>query len=117
VVEGVVDLYPWVGTFVVVAAALNSMAIMHGYFRLFTGTEHRATADLKARANEKIAVWVLTILILGGGLVPQPGVASRFHAAVHLLDLEHPAGFVDEANVAEESNAEQSVVIESGGVP
>jgi hypothetical protein len=31
-----------------------------------------------------VAVLTLTLLILGGGIYPQAGVASRFHAAVEL---------------------------------
>ncbi|MEZ6096799.1 MAG: proton-conducting transporter membrane subunit [Pirellulaceae bacterium] len=88
VTEGVVDVYPLVGAFVVVAAALNGMAILFGYFRIFTGTEHPATANMVAKTNEKLAVWISTVLIIAGGIWPQPGVYSRFHAASHLLGGE-----------------------------
>jgi NADH-quinone oxidoreductase subunit M len=30
-------------------------------------------------------VLALTALILGGGLIPQPGVASRYHAATEII--------------------------------
>ncbi len=70
---------------VVVAAALNSIAVLHAYFRLFTGTSHTTSICLKARWSERIAVLTLTALILGGGLMPQPGVTSRFHAATEII--------------------------------
>jgi NADH-quinone oxidoreductase subunit M len=83
--EGAVQVSPLVGTAVVIAAALNGLAVLHAYFRVFTGTRHPGTIDLRSRLPERIAVLVLTVLILGGGLFPQPGVASRHHAAVELL--------------------------------
>lgn len=84
-IEGAVEVYPLVGTAVVVAAALNGIAILKAYFRIFTGTRHVASISLAARVPERIAVLILTGLILGGGLFPQSGVASRYHAAVALI--------------------------------
>jgi NADH-quinone oxidoreductase subunit M len=84
-VEGAVGVYPVVGMLVVIAGALNGIAVLHAYFRLFTGTEHRASISLLARWPEKIAVMTLSVLILGGGLWPQPGVASRYHAATEIM--------------------------------
>jgi NADH-quinone oxidoreductase subunit M len=84
-VEGAVGIYPVVGMLVVLAATLNGIAVLHAYFRLFTGTEHRASLSLKARWLEKIAVLSLSALILGGGLWPQPGVLSRYHAATQIM--------------------------------
>jgi NADH-quinone oxidoreductase subunit M len=84
-VEGAVGVYPYVGMLVVVAAALNGIAVMHAYFRLFTGKEHTASISLKARLPEKIAILTLSALIIGGGLWPQPGVASRYHAATEII--------------------------------
>ncbi len=83
-VEGVVDVYPLIGTAVVLAAALNGIAIMLAYFRVFTGKRHYASVSIRVRPAERIAVLLLSVLILGGGLVPQPGVVSRHHAAVEL---------------------------------
>lgn len=84
-VEGAVQASSYIGALVVVAAALNGLAIMHIYFRLFTGRTRAGTIDLRARLPERVAVLVLTVLILGGGLWPQTGVASRYHAAVELV--------------------------------
>jgi NADH-quinone oxidoreductase subunit M len=88
-VEGVVDVYPMTGTAVVLAAAFNGIAIMLVYFRIFTGKRHVSPASLRIRPAEKIAVLILSVLILGGGLVPQPGVSSRHHAALELSKQRH----------------------------
>ena len=86
-IEGAVVVYPLTGMAVVVAAALNGIAILHAYFRIFTGTTHTASISLSARPAERVTVLILTALILGGGLFPQPGVASRYHAAAALIRL------------------------------
>ena len=90
-VEGVVGTYPYVGILVVLASALNGIAVLHAYFRLFTGTEHTASVSLAARLPEKLAVLALTALIIGGGLVPGPGVRSRYHAASELISRRRSA--------------------------
>jgi NADH-quinone oxidoreductase subunit M len=84
-VEGAVQAAPVIGVLVVLAAALNGLAVMLAFFRIFTGAEHTGTIDLRARPAERVAVLVLSLLILGGGLAPQPGVVSRHHAAMALL--------------------------------
>ena len=84
-VEGAVSVNPIVGMLVVLVGALNGIAILHAYFRLFTGTRHTTSISLRSRLPEKVAVLVLTALILGGGLIPQPGVASRYHAATEII--------------------------------
>ncbi|QDT12506.1 proton-conducting transporter membrane subunit [Planctomycetes bacterium K23_9] len=83
-IEGAVEVYPWVGTLVVFAAALSGITVLMAYFRIFTGSENRTLVPMNARPREKVAVLVLTVLIIGGGLVPQPGVTSRYHAASEL---------------------------------
>lgn len=84
-VEGAVSVYPLVGTLVVLAGALNGIAMLQSYFRLFTGVSHQASISLRPRVPEQFAVLVFSALILGGGIVPQPGVASRYHAAVEII--------------------------------
>ena len=98
-VEGAVDVYPMVGLAVVIASALNSIAIMRAYFRIFTGRRFQTSVQLKSRASERFAVLVLTILVLGGGLWPQPGVASRHHAAEALMNLRHPQDVVTPSTI------------------
>lgn len=84
-VDGAVQSYPLVGVAVVVAAALNGIAVMKAYFTLFTGTRHVSSVPLGICMPERLAVLSIALLILGGGLFPQPGVASRHHAAQTLL--------------------------------
>jgi NADH-quinone oxidoreductase subunit M len=88
-VEGAVSASPMVGALLVFAAALNGIAIMFAYFRLFTGKQQTVSISLNARWPERIAVLALTALIIGGGLWPQPGVTSRYHAAIELIDRRH----------------------------
>jgi NADH-quinone oxidoreductase subunit M len=84
-VDGAVTTYPHVGVAVVVAAALNGVAIVKAYFLLFTGARYSVSVPLRVRVPEKIAVVSLTALILGGGLFPRPGVVSRHRAAQAIL--------------------------------
>ncbi|WP_390621130.1 proton-conducting transporter transmembrane domain-containing protein [Calycomorphotria hydatis] len=86
-IEGAVQIYASVGMAVVVAGALNGIAILRAYFRIFTGRRHHASFPLYARRSEKVAVLILAALILGGGIFPQWGVASRYHAANELLRI------------------------------
>ena len=57
------------------------MPSCYAYFRIFNGKVHTGTIDLRCRLAERVAVMVLSVLIIGGGILPQPGVASRYHAA------------------------------------
>lgn len=88
-IEGVVDFYPMVGTMVVIAAALCGITVLRAYFRIFTGHQSDVLVMMRARPMERAAVLALTLLILGGGLFPQPGVASRYHAAKALTEQRH----------------------------
>jgi NADH-quinone oxidoreductase subunit M len=96
-IEGAVTVYPSIGMAVVIAAALNGIAILQAYFRVFTGATHVASISMRARLSERLAVMILAVLILGGGLFPQPGVASRYHAADALMKqrrrVAHETGF------------------------
>jgi NADH-quinone oxidoreductase subunit M len=84
-VEGAVQVSPLVGIAIVVAAALNGLAVLQAYFRIFAGSRHVASIDLRTRLPERIAVLALTALLLGGGLYPQPGVSGRYDAATQLV--------------------------------
>jgi NADH-quinone oxidoreductase subunit M len=84
-VHGAVEAGPSVGLAVVVAAALNGIAVVRAYFRLFTGTRHPSTVSLSIGPRERFAVLTLAALILGGGLFPQPGILSRHRAAEEIL--------------------------------
>jgi NADH-quinone oxidoreductase subunit M len=85
-VEGAIDWSPVIGVVVLLATALNGVAVMHAYFRVFTGIQHTGAIDLGVRPNERFAVLTLSLLMLGGGLAPSPGVDSRRHAAEALLE-------------------------------
>lgn len=85
-VDGTVQAYPHVGVAVVLASALNGIAVLQAYFRLFTGRRHRSSISLQARPVERFAVLVLSALILAGGLLPQPGVRSRYRAATEIAE-------------------------------
>jgi len=84
-VDGAVEAYPSVGIAVVVAAALNGIAVIHTYFIIFTGTRHRSMISLRIGWRERTAVLGLAALILLGGIFPQPGVHSRHLASQEIL--------------------------------
>jgi len=86
-VEGAVDVFPLTGLAVVLVAMLNGIAIMRAYFRIFTGRTFQTSVVLRSRRSERFAVLALTLLVIGGGLWPQPGVASRQHAAEALMNI------------------------------
>jgi NADH-quinone oxidoreductase subunit M len=84
-VDGAIAASPYVGLAVAVAAALNGIAVLRAYFLLFTGARHASTVALDLGLRERIAVLTLVVLILGGGLVPQPGILTRHQAAAAIL--------------------------------
>jgi NADH-quinone oxidoreductase subunit M len=84
-VDGAVEVNLYVGLAVVVAAALNGIAVMRAYFRLFTGARHGSTVALGITPRERFAVLTLAALILGGGVLPQPGILSRQRATEAIL--------------------------------
>jgi len=81
----VIHRYPWSGAVIVLAAALNGVAVMRVYFKLFTGPRHSTSIDLRSRPAERLAVLVLVAVMIGGGIYPQPFLSSRYRAAEHLL--------------------------------
>jgi len=80
-----------IATIVVLTSALCGIAVMHAYFRIFTGKRHRTSISMKSLTSERIAFLSLIGLIIGGGIVPQPGVATRYHAAVELFQNRNGA--------------------------
>ncbi|QDU37540.1 NAD(P)H-quinone oxidoreductase chain 4 1 [Maioricimonas rarisocia] len=91
-VDGAVQEWSFLGMAVVAAAALNGIAVVQTYFQLFTGTVHVTSIPLRGRLPERLAVMGLALLILGGGLFPQPGIASRYHAAMQLVRAREHLG-------------------------
>jgi NADH-quinone oxidoreductase subunit M len=84
-VDGAVEASLYLGVAVVLAAALNGIAVVRAYLLLFTGTRHVSTISLRVGPRERVAILTLAILILVGGLFPQPGIASRHEAAQAIL--------------------------------
>jgi NADH-quinone oxidoreductase subunit M len=80
------------GLAVVLAAAINGIAIVRAYFMLFTGTRHPSAVSLNLGLRERVAVLTLIVLLLGGGLFPQPGIWSRYHAAEEILNQRQGLG-------------------------
>ena len=85
--EGCVEVYPIVGLSLVLSSAINGISILRAWFRIFTGVRFEAAVSLRSQPVERFSVLVLSLLILGGGFWPQPGVSSRFHAAEELMRL------------------------------
>ncbi len=85
-IDGAVEANLFVGLAVAMATAMNGIAIVRAYFRLFTGARHYSTVSLGMNTRERWAVLTLTFAILGGGLYPQPMVASRYRAAISVLE-------------------------------
>src|SRR5262245_51300825 len=85
-VDGAIQVSPYVGVGVVLAAAINGIAIVRVYLLLFTGARHVSSVSLRVGLRERFAVLTLAALILGGGLFPQPGIVSCHRAAERLLN-------------------------------
>jgi NADH-quinone oxidoreductase subunit M len=94
-VDSAVEANPYVGIGVVAAAALNGIAVLRAYFFLFTGARHVSTVGLGIGLRERIAVLILSALILVGGLFPQPGVSSRHRAAEEILRERRERSILD----------------------
>jgi NADH-quinone oxidoreductase subunit M len=84
-VDSAVEASPYVGIGVVTAAALNGIAVVRAYLRLFTGARHVSSVSLGIGARERLAVLTLSGFVLAGGLFPQPGVLTRHRAAEAIL--------------------------------
>src|SRR5262245_38857099 len=74
-----------VGLAVASAAALNAIAVLRAYF-LLHHRRHASTVSLDLGLRERLAVLTLVVLILGGGLFPQPGILTRHLAAAAILN-------------------------------
>jgi NADH-quinone oxidoreductase subunit M len=83
-VEGSAVAQPLAGAGVVLVAALNGLAVVYAYFRIFAGRPHATSIDLSIRPAERASVLVLAAVILGGGLWPQPGISALYRGATEL---------------------------------
>lgn len=84
-VESVTHTNVLFGFVVLAAMALNGIAAMRVYFRLFTGTTAPASISMQPRAIEQCLIGIMILLMVGGGLYPQPGIQTRHHAAKEIL--------------------------------
>jgi NADH-quinone oxidoreductase subunit M len=84
-VDGAIEANLYVGLGVVVASALNGIAVVRAYFLIFTGKRHASTVSLDVSPRERAAFLTVVALILVGGLFPQPIVSSRHRAAESIL--------------------------------
>ncbi len=109
-VDGAVETYPHVGVAVVIAAALNGIAVVQAYLKLFTGTRHVSTVSLRIGPHERFAVLTLSAFILLGGLLPQHSIASRYRAAIELLGHREGLSSEPEAPTQDDENQHEHEV-------
>lgn len=114
-VDGAVEAYPHVGIAVVLAAALNGIAVVQAYFRIFTGKRYVSSVSLKIRVRERYAVLALAGLILIGGLIPQPNIASRYQAAKAMLQQRRAT--LPKSAITPEEDAGEELDQSTGGEP
>ena len=84
-VDSAIEFSPWVGFVVVSCMALNGIGIMRAYFRIFTGVKYESLIPIASMRSERIAILTITLILIGGGLLPQLIVNSRYKAAVKIL--------------------------------
>jgi len=84
-VDEAVGAHVVVGLIVVLAAALNGIAIVRAYLLLFTGSRHVTGVSLRITPWERVAELTLVVMIIGGGLVPQTYLESRHRAVGAIL--------------------------------
>ncbi len=89
-VDGSASTSTYLAILIVCVTALNGIALVQAYFRLYTGTRHRSTIDLGSRFAERVGTWAVLGVIVGLGLVPQQWIESRYGAARQLLAGESP---------------------------
>lgn len=84
-IDGTLHSNIWIGLVVIVVSGLNGIAVMRAYWSLFTGAKHVGASPLLATGSERLAIILLTGIIFGGGLFPQPGLTSRHEASEVIL--------------------------------
>ena len=87
-VDGTRHANPWVGVSVIVVAALNGIAVLRAFWLLFTGRRPASAAALPLSRTERLAVVGLCVVLVAGGLHPQPELDSRNKA----VDVLFPTG-------------------------
>ncbi len=75
----------WISAALAVIAMLNGIAILRAYFSLFTGKRTTASVSLQATPVERFGIVVIAVVVLLGGWLAPPLVASRHDLADQLL--------------------------------
>jgi NADH-quinone oxidoreductase subunit M len=75
-----------VGIGVVLTVAITGFAVVRAYALVFTGGRHRTAIPLAVTRRERWTVLAVAVLVLGGGLLPQPLLDSRQRAATPLIE-------------------------------
>lgn len=89
-VDGAVDVFPFMGFAVVIASALTGLAVLRMYFSLFCGRSDvlaQPGLRLGLRPREAWTFVALVIALIGLGLVPRPLADSRFDASEEIFRL------------------------------
>jgi NADH-quinone oxidoreductase subunit M len=60
---------------------------MRCYFYFFCGARVREDGHQGIRPRERVSIFALVLILLAGGLFPQPFLASRMRAAQEILEL------------------------------
>lgn len=89
--DGVVTASPLVGMLVAVIGALNGIAVLKAYFRIFNGRSRVVYFSIGSRRAERWAISIIAVLIVAGGLFPQLGTSSCFRAAQQFARDRHGA--------------------------
>jgi NADH-quinone oxidoreductase subunit M len=89
-VDGAVDVFPFMGFAVVIASALTGLAVLRMYFSLFCGrsvVRMHPSLRLGLRPREAWTFVALVCALVGLGVAPRPLVDSRFDASEEILRL------------------------------
>jgi NADH-quinone oxidoreductase subunit M len=70
---------------IVLTLAINGIGALRVYFRIFAGPTTSATLSLQPKFTERTIFLALALLIIAGGLFPQSGIGTRYHAAREIL--------------------------------
>ena len=84
-VDGSVEVHPYVGAAVVLSSVLNGITILRMYLRLFCGARTTVHPALRLRAREHVAFAALVAVLVATGFAPQRLVSSRSRAAERIL--------------------------------
>ena len=80
-IDGTIQSNLAIGLVVIAVSGLNGIAVMRAHWAMFTGRRHVGSTPLPVTRAERFAILALAFVIFGGGLFPQPGMASRDRAS------------------------------------